>query len=176
MRKSRWQGECFLAIAIGAAAALGTAEAGQPTPASGLQREAPFGNAQQPGHARRVASRDMVERYYRAYDLIGSYVLNLDGQRIGEVDNLVLDQNGEVKQVLVALYDSFDSDGGPIAISPHRAEIVSTQGARVTVIRIDLTREEIVQAQLVGLKSDARGPAAREAGIPDAHDEIRSLY
>jgi sporulation protein YlmC with PRC-barrel domain len=176
MRRSNWQGKCFLAIAIGAAAALGTAYADQPTLDSGLWQEAHAGNARNTGGAPRIASRDMVERYYRAYQLIGSYVLNLDGQRIGQVDNLVLDEKGEVKQVLVALYDNADSDGGPIAISPHRAEIVSAEGSRVTVIRIDLTREELVQAQLVRLKSDARAPAEREAGEPDAHGEIRSLY
>jgi sporulation protein YlmC with PRC-barrel domain len=176
MRRSRWQGRCFLAIATCAAAALGTAHADQPTLDSGPQQEAQVGNAQNAAQALRVASRDMVERYYRAYQLIGSYVLNLDGQRIGQVENLVLDEHGEVQQVLVTLSDNSDSDGGPIAISPHRAEIVSTAGSRVTVIRIDLTREELVQAQLVHLKSDARAPAEREAGQPDAHDEIRSLY
>lgn len=176
MRRPRWQGGHFLAIATCAATALGAAYAAPPALAGGLPQGMYRSHAQGSSHASRVASRDMVERYYRAYNLIGSYVLNLDGQRIGKVDNLVLDRNGEVKKVLVALYDSTDSDGGSIAISPHRAEVVSTQGSRVTVIRIDLTREEIVQAQLVRLKSDARAPAEREAGQPDTHDENRSLY
>ena len=176
MRRSRWQRGCFLAIATCAAAAIGTAYADQPKTSGSLQREAHAGDAHKSGRGLQVASRDMIERYYRAYKLIGSFVLNMDSRRIGEVDNLVLDRNGDIKKVLIALYDSSDSDGGSIAISPHRAEIVSTEGSRVTVIRIDLTREEIVQAQLVALKSHARAPAEREAGQPDTHDDIQSLY
>jgi sporulation protein YlmC with PRC-barrel domain len=182
MRKSRWRGAIVLAIASCAAAALGTAQAMSTTLTDGtdlgpyFESNKPTGNASTPNPALRVASRDMPERYFQAYQLIGSHVLNLDGERIGEVDNLILDEQGDVKQVLVALYDSSDTDGGSIAISPHRAEVVSTSGANVTVIRVDLTREELVQAQLVGLKSNARAPAPRGAGMPDLHREYGPLY
>lgn len=124
----------------------------------------------------RLASRDMAERYYQAYRLIGSAVLNLDGERIGRIDNLILNDQGEVKRVLVTLGDMPDADGGAVAISPHRAEIVSTDGSKVTVIRVDLSREELVQAQLTRLKSNARAPAQRGAGLPEIHRTYGPLY
>lgn len=124
----------------------------------------------------RLASRDMTERYYQAYRLIGSAVLNLDGERIGRIDNLILNDRGEIRQVLVTLGDMPDADGGAIAISPHRAEIVSTDGSKVTVIRVDLSREELVQAQLTRLKSNARAPAQRGAGLSEIHRTYGPLY
>ena len=68
------------------------------------------------------------------------------------------------------------ADGGAIAISPHRAEIVSTDNARVTVIRVDLSREEIIHAQFSQLKSNARAPAQRGAGSPELHRSYGPLY
>ena len=118
----------------------------------------------------------MAEQYYSAYRLIGSHVLNLGGNRIGQVSRIVLDDRGEVEQVMIALADASHADGGVIAVSPYRAEIVSTRGARVTVIRIDLSREELVQAQLVRLKWNARAPAPRGAGPSEQHRGYGPLY
>jgi len=190
MRNTRRQGIYFLAMASCAAAILGNApgtlvgaaQAKLPTPADNILATASIKTgadgraAEMPGRMPRVASRDMAERYYQAYRLIGSHVLNLDGKRIGQVASVILDDHGDVKQVLIALADTSDADGGSIAISPHRAEVVSTNGALVTVIRVDLSREELIQAQLVRLKSDARAPAQREAGMPDLHVEFGPLY
>ncbi len=114
-----------------------------------------------------VAARDDAQIYYQAYRLIGSYVLNLSGERIGQVDDLVINNEGKVTQVLVALKESIDMDGSPVPISPYRAEVVSVAGSAVTVIRVDLTREEIVQAQLTRLKTDARAPVSRGTDRPD---------
>ncbi len=114
-----------------------------------------------------LAARDDTQLYYQAYRLIGSYVLNLSGERIGQVDDLIIDNEGKVTQVLIALKESTDMDGSPVPISPYRAEVVSVSGANVTVIRIDLTREELVQAQLTRLKSDARAPVSRGTDRPD---------
>jgi sporulation protein YlmC with PRC-barrel domain len=138
-------------------------------------------NAQPPSQAYpidayQVASRDMLEHYYRAHRLIGSQVLSLDGERIGEVANLVLSGTGDVSEILLQLYGSLDTEGEPIAVSPHRFEIVSTDGTRVIVLRTDLTREEIVHAQLLRLKSNARAPAERDAGPPDMHRELGPFY
>lgn len=179
MRKTRQQGIQVLAMVSCAALALGTAQAAQPThrDVSNQSASAPEGKRQSATYAApRVASRDMAERYYHAYRLIGSSVLNLDGERIGKVDNLVLNDHGEIKQMLVALSDAKDTDGGAIAISPHRAEIVSTNGSRVTVIRVDLSREEIIHAQFSQLKSNARAPAQRGAGSPELHRSYGPLY
>lgn len=149
-----------------------TAQAALPTPATGTDKQA----SATPASSLRLASRDMAERYYRAYRLIGSHVLNLDGQRIGQVASVILDDHGDVRQVLIALADTEDSDGGAIAISPHRAEVVSTAGTLVTVIRVDLSREELIQAQLVRLKSNARAPAQRGTATPEPHREYGPLY
>ena len=118
----------------------------------------------------------MAQHYYQAYRLIGSHVLNLDGKRIGQVSGVSLDDHGDVRTMTISLTDTSDADGGAISISPHRAEVVSTNGALVTVIRVDLSREELVQAQLVRLKSDARAPAQRGADMPDLHREYGPLY
>lgn len=172
MRGSRRREASILATAIAAAAFLGTAQAATPGADRGAQALIPAATT----HSLRVAARDMAALYSRAHALIGSFVLNLDGERIGEVESLVLDDGGQVKEVLISLNDGFDSDGGPIAVSPHRAEVISTNGAHVSVIRIDLTREELVQAQLLGLKSDARAPAERGAGEPEIHRDIQLLF
>ena len=174
MSDTKRQGARIIAIAACAVTALGAAAvAGTPDAPSG--RSSTFDTVQQPA-ATQLASRDMAERYYQAYRLIGSHVLNLEGKRIGEVASVILDSHGDVRQVLIALADLHDADGGSIAISPHRAEVVSTAGTTVTVIRVDLSREEIIQAQLVRLKSNARAPAQREAGMPDLHREFGPLY
>lgn len=170
MRNTGWHGKVFLSMMGCAALAFGTAEAATVSTTGGGQSTA------KPFHIQQFASRDMTERYYQAYRLIGSHVLNLDGKRIGKVSSIVLDDQGDVTQVMIALADTGDVDGGSIAISPHRAEVVSTTGALVTVIRIDLSREELVQAQLVRLKSNARAPAQREAGKPDPHVEYGPFY
>lgn len=162
---------CAAAAATALVTVQVTAQAALPTQPA----ETPV-RAAAPQQSLQLAARDMAERYYRAYRLIGSHVLNLDGQRIGQVANVVLDDRGDVRQVLVALTDTHDSDGGSIAVSPHRTEVVSTTGAFVTVIRVDLSREELIQAQLVRLKSDARAPAQRGAAPPDPHREYGPLY
>ena len=125
---------------------------------------------------RKVAARDMTERYFKVYRLIGSHVLNLAGQRIGQVENLVLNDRGNITRVIVALSKSHDGNAGAIAISPQRTEVISTDGAYVTVIRVDMTREEILQAQIMRLKPNARAPAQRGAGMPEMHRETRPLY
>jgi len=179
MRKTRQQGISVLAMVPCVALALGVAHATQPTKddvSNGSDFVTMASLRSAPDAAPRVASRDMAERYYQAYRLIGSAVLNLDGARIGEVDNLILNDRGEIRQMLVALTDTKDADGGAIAISPHRAEIVSTDGARVTVIRVDLSREEIIHAQFSQLKSNARAPAQRGAGSPELHRSYGPLY
>lgn len=182
MRIIKRQGMFFLATAACAAATFGPAQANLPTlrnhgtanPFFHADRTA--GNAERTHALPRLASRDMAERYYQAYRLIGSHVLNFDGKRIGQVSSVVLDDRGDLKQMLIGLADTSDADGGSIAISPHRAEVVSTRDASVTVIRIDLSREEIIQAQFTSLKSDARAPAPREAGPPDLHRDFGPLY
>jgi sporulation protein YlmC with PRC-barrel domain len=174
MRGSRRREASILAAAVAAATFLGTAEAA--TPSADRNTQIFVHAASALPHFLRVAARDMAALYSRAHALIGSLVLNLDGERIGQVESLVLDEGGRVREVLISLNDGFDSDGGPIAVSPHRAEVISTNGSHVSVIRIDLTREELVQAQLVGLKSDARAPAERGAGEPEIHRDIQLLF
>jgi len=186
MRKTRKPDITVLAMASCAALALGTVLGGA-VPGGAHASQQTFGGTAggevtgpvaAPTFAppSRLASRDMAERYYQVYRLVGSAVLNLDGERIGRVDNLILNDQGEIQQMLVKLGDTRDADGGAIAISPHRAEIVSTDGSRVTVIRVDLSREELVQAQLARLKSNARAPAQREAGQPVLHRIFGPLY
>jgi len=114
-----------------------------------------------------VAARDDAQIYYQAYRLIGSYVLNLSGERIGQVDDLIINKEGKVTHMMVALKDSIDMDGSPVPISPYRAEVVSVAGSEVTVIRVDMTPEELVQAQLTRLKTDARAPVSRGTDRPD---------
>lgn len=125
---------------------------------------------------REVAARDMTGRYFKVYRLIGSHVLNLAGQRIGQVENLVLNDRGNITKVIVALSKAHDGNAGAIAIPPQRTEVISTDGAYVTVIRVDMTREEILQAQIVRHKPNARAPAQRGAGMPEMHRETRPLY
>lgn len=125
---------------------------------------------------RRLASRDTTKRYFTAYNLIGSHVLNLAGQRIGQVENLILDDRGDIARVIVTLSKSHDGAAEAIAISPQRTEVVSFAGAHVSVIRIDMTHREILQAQIVRLKPNARAPARRGAGSPDMHRDSRPLY
>lgn len=186
MRKTRKPDIVVLAMAPCAALALGTVLGGA-VPGGAHASQQTFGGTAggevtgrvaAPTFAppARLASRDMAERYYQVYRLVGSAVLNLDGERIGRVENLILNDQGEIQQMLVTLGDTRDADGGAIAISPHRAEIVSTDGSRVTVIRVDLSREELVQAQLARLKSNARAPAQRGAGQPVLHRIFGPLY
>ena len=171
MRNTKRQGLFFLALASGAALSFGSAQATVRSPGD---RASP--STTQTARLPHLASRDMAQHYYQAYRLIGSHVLNLDGKRIGQVSGVSLDDHGDVRTMTISLTDASDADGGAISISPHRAEVVSTNGALVTVIRVDLSREEIVQAQLVRLKSDARAPAQRGAGMPDLHREYGPLY
>lgn len=181
MHNSKRQGLVLLALASCAAAAFGTARATIPAPGDGNAATAHEMKTRataraDAAHLPRLASRDMAEHYFQAYRLVGSHVLNLDGKRIGEVSRVILDDRGDVERVMIALTDASDADGGAIAVSPYRAEIVSTDGAFVTVIRVDLSREELVQAQLVRLKWNARAPAQRGAGMPDLHREFGPLY
>ena len=123
-----------------------------------------------------VASRDDAQLYYQAYRLIGSTVLNLSGERIGEVEDLVIDSTGKVTTVMVALNEQFDMDGSPVPISPYRAEVVSIADSNVTIIRVDMTHEELVQAQLTRLKSDARAPVSRETDRPEPWRQEDPLF
>jgi len=178
MHNTKRQGLVFLALASCAAPSFRTAQATQRSSNAGVVAESAAVSSidTQTEHLPHLASRDMTEHYYQAYRLIGSHVLNLDGKRIGQVSSVILDDHGDVRQGFSSLTDAGYAECGAIAISPHRAEVVSTNGALVTVIRVDLSREEIVQAQLVRLKWDARAPAQRGAGLPDLHREYGPLY
>lgn len=114
------------------------------------------------------AFRNTVGWYYWSHRLIGSHVLNMRGQNIGQVNALVVDERGALTKMLVALNEPFDVDGTPVPIEPYRAEIVSTDDSRVTVIRVDMTKDEIVRAQLSQLQVRAKpsntAPAKRDAG------------
>lgn len=119
-----------------------------------------------------AAARNNVEHYYWSHRLVGSHVLNMRSQHIGRVNALVVDKQGTLTKVLVALNEQFDTDGTPVPVNPHRAEVVSTKNARVTIIRINLTRDELVRAQLSQLQSRAKPanwePVERDAGTPVA--------
>jgi sporulation protein YlmC with PRC-barrel domain len=173
MHNTKRQGLVFLALASCAATSFGTAQATPRSPGVAAAGAAVSSSATQTARLPHLASRDMAEHYFQAYRLIGSHVLNLEGKRIGQVSSVILDDRGDVRQMTISLSDT---ESGAIAISPHRAEVVSTNGALVTVIRVDLSREEIVQAQVVRLKSDAQAPAQRGAGMPDLHREYGPLY
>jgi len=116
----------------------------------------------------RRAFRNTVERYYWSHRLVGSHVLNMQGQNIGRVDALVVNERGALTKVIVALNEQFDVDGTPVPIEPYRAEIVSEKDARITIIRVDMTKDEIQRAQLSQLQSHAipsnTAPVRREAG------------
>lgn len=110
------------------------------------------------------ASRNNVERYYWSHRLVGSHVLNMQGQNIGRVNALVVDERGTLTKMLVTLNDRFDVDGMSVPVEPNRAEIVSAGNAKVTIIRIDLTRDELLRAQLSQLQSRAKSPNTEPGG------------
>jgi hypothetical protein len=120
----------------------------------------------------RGATGSNVDRYYWSHRLVGSHVLNMRGQNIGRVNALIVNERGTLTKMLVALNERFDMDGTPVPVEAHRAEIVSARNARVTIIRINLTRDEMVRAQLTQLQSRAKPtngePAERDAGLPEA--------
>jgi sporulation protein YlmC with PRC-barrel domain len=114
----------------------------------------------------RAMETNQAERYYSSHRIVGSHVLTLGGDNIGQVDDLVVDNSGHVKKVLVAVRDTAELDGGPVLVAPHRAQVVSVEGAQVKVIRIDLTKEELQRAQLASLKTRVRAPERRGTGSP----------
>lgn len=160
-KPSRTDIAALLLIAAGTGSAIATPAT------SSTVADASAATAPQAATGFQIAARDDAQTYYQAYRLIGSYVLNLSGERIGQVDDLVINEEGKITQMMVALKDSIDMDGSPVAISPYRAEVVSVVGSEVTVIRVDLTREELVQAQLMRLKTDARAPVSRGTDRPE---------
>ena len=164
--------------AVGATALAGTAAAASSDFSERSQVATPTAVDAHRGAAapQRFAARDNVHRYYGAHQLIGSHVLNLSGERIGQVSNLVIDDAGKIKQVLIALKESLDMDGAAVPVAPHRAEIVSVEGAQITIIRVNMTREEIVQAQLTRLKTNARAPVERETGWPVRQHLVDPLF
>ena len=159
-KPSRTDIAALLLIAAGTGSAIATPATSSTVAATDVT------TAPQAATGYQVAARDDAQIYYQAYRLIGSYVLNLSGERIGQVDDLI-NEEGKVTQMMVALKDSIDMDGSPVPISPYRAEVVSVAGSEVTVIRVDLTPEELVQAQLTRLKTDARAPVSRGTDRPD---------
>lgn len=128
------------------------------------------GEHRNPMHARSASHQGMrsneAERFYSSHRIVGSHVLTLGGDNIGQVDDLVVDDTGQVKKVLVAVRDTPEMDGGPVLVAPHRAQVVSVEGAQVKVIRIDLTKEELQRAQLATLKTRVRAPERRGTGSP----------
>ena len=162
----------IIMAAVGATAFAGVAAAASHDVSESTQIATPA----QAGSHQSVAARDKVHRYYGAHQLIGSHVLNLSGERIGQVSNLVIDDAGKIKQVLIALKDSLDMDGAAVPVAPHRAEIVSVEGAQITIIRVNMTREELVQAQLTRLKTNARAPVERETGGPVRQHLVDPLF
>ena len=128
------------------------------------------GDHRDPLYARSASHQGMrsneAERFYSSHRIVGSHVLTLGGDNIGQVDDLVVDGAGQVKKVLVAIRDTPEMDGGPVLVAPHRAQVVSVEGAQVKVIRIDLTKEELQRAQLATLKTRVRAPERRGTGSP----------
>ena len=128
------------------------------------------GDHRDPLHSRSASHQSMrateTERFYSSHRIVGSHVLTLGGDNIGQVDDLVVDNTGQVKKVLVAVRDTPEMDGGPVLVAPHRAQVVSVEGAQVKVIRIDLTKEELQRAQLATLKTRVRAPERRGTGSP----------
>ncbi len=124
-----------------------------------------------PHHAMGASETD---RYYSSHRIVGSHVLTLGGDNIGQVDDLVVDDSGQVKNVLVAVRDTAEMDGGPVLVAPHRAQVVSVEGAQVKVIRIDLTKEELQRAQLASLKTRVRAPETRGTGSPSPQERQNS--
>ena len=168
----------IIMAAVGVAAFAGAATAASRDVPKSTRMTTPTqaGDHQSVATPRQVAARDNVHRYYGAHQLIGSHVLNLSGERIGQVSNLIIDDAGKIRQVLVALKDSLDMDGAAVPVAPHRAEIVSVEGAQITIIRVDMTREELVQAQLTRLKTNARAPVERETGWPVRQHLVDPLF
>ena len=168
----------IILAAVSATAFAGTASAASPDFSDRFHVTTPTAtDAHQSATApQRFAARDKIYRYYGAHQLIGSHVLNLSGERIGQVSNLVIDDAGKIKQVLIALKESLDMDGAAVPVAPHRAEIISVAGAQITIIRVNMTREELVQAQLTRLKTNARAPAERETGRPVRQHLVDPLF
>ncbi len=84
-RPSRIDAIAFALIAAG----FGSAFAGPTTVDVGINDAPPTAGVQ-------IASRDDTQLYYKAYRLIGSYVLNLSGERIGQVEVLIIDSEGKI--------------------------------------------------------------------------------
>jgi sporulation protein YlmC with PRC-barrel domain len=123
-----------------------------------LVATAPVAYAETAAHSRMAAAtggETMIQPdQIRASKMIGSAVHDVQNRRIGRVKDLVLDRDGQVASVVVDVGAFLGMGGKYVAVNLRD---LKTDHNRLT---LDMTKEQLQQAQDTGWRTAIRGPAA----------------
>lgn len=149
----RWPDARFaLAPLVGLTLALGATLAAAQTSGPRESRPAASGAATAAGDA---ASKQAWERTHRASKIIGMDVVNRQGQKVGDVEDIVLDRNGNVAYAVV-------STGGFLGVGDklHAVPWRSLEANAVTgQFLLDVDKETL-----------AKAPGFDNSSFPDVND------
>jgi len=100
----------------------------------------------------------------RVYRLIGSKVVDPEGQTIGKVDDLLLDRDQKMVAVIVSVGGFLGIGSKSVALPANRVDISQAYGDQ-RVVKIDATKEELASAPAFktreAMKAEADEQAAR---------------
>jgi sporulation protein YlmC with PRC-barrel domain len=104
------------------------------------------------------------ESQVRVYRLIGSKVVDPEGQTIGKVDDLLLDRDQKMVAVIVSVGGFLGIGSKSVALPASRVDISQAYGDQ-RLVKIDATKEELASAPAFKtretLKAEADEQAAR---------------
>lgn len=145
-----------LALALVAGSAWGQMSSG--TPQSGISAMPGSGHA---GYATTRGSgtfSTLSGERLMASDLIGSAVQNQDGDDIGEIEDILLTQDGQVDGFLISVGDFLGIGGKYVGVHMDKVKFTQGGGTEPNVV-ISMSRDELNQAPEYGGSGASGTPA-----------------
>jgi sporulation protein YlmC with PRC-barrel domain len=77
----------------------------------------------------------------------GADVMGADNKKIGDVSDILFDQNGKIEAYVVSVGGFLGMGGKEVALAPSSFELIAGRNGSAPILRLSLNQQELKQAQ-----------------------------
>ncbi|MBX6368442.1 MAG: PRC-barrel domain-containing protein [Rhodospirillales bacterium] len=127
-----------------------------------LAQQAGGGQPRAGSHAQSQHAEMLKENQFRASKVIGADVYGQNKDKIGEIEDLVLEQDGSISHVVVKVGGTLGMGGKNVAVPMSELKLDDLKDGRLT---LDKTKEQLEQMAAFDLEPKDRSGAGSSGGM-----------